>query len=63
MELSRLSENMAEVKTPNRGGDLCANPTINSVFMEEFSIKGTAAVLHWSPNKNPRSPGSSLIKA
>lgn len=45
----------------NRGGDLCANPTINGVSTEGFSIKATAAVLHWSPNKNPRSSGRGLI--
>lgn len=45
----------------NRGGGLCANPTINGVSTEGFSIKATAAVLHWSPNKNPRSSGRGLI--
>lgn len=60
LELSRLSWNIAEVKTLNSGEDLC-NPTISSVSKEGFSIKATAAVRHRSPNGNPRSSGSGLI--
>lgn len=52
---------MAGVKAMNRGGDLCANPTINRVSTEGFSIKATAAELHRSPNRNLRSSGSGLI--
>ncbi len=60
-ELSRLSWNTDKVRAMNRGGDLCANPTIDGVSTEGFSIKATAAALCRSPNRNPRSSGSGLM--
>lgn len=61
LKLSRLSWNTAEVKAMTRREDLWANPTINRVSTESFSIKQQLQSCTGPSAETPRSSGNTLI--
>lgn len=61
LKLSRLSWNTAEVKAMTRREDLWANPTINRVSTESFSIKQQLQSCSGPSAETPRSSGNTLI--